>query len=457
VSGRARRLSPWPAVAAALALSAPAGAVVLGGEVRGRDGAPVAGAEVTAYATERGIAVTIYGADDGRFGFPPMGDGRYELRARAPGGARGTTRLDTGAQDLFRTTTIVLDRAPPRGEREAAPAAEVRAAVVTTWAVGDTGSVLHDVAVGGAAAYAVDRTHPLLYRLDVRTGERRAFAVPGGAPYALAVAPDGVLWMTLPSANELVRFSPADESFAIVPQVHGLRPHALRLGANGVLWYTLAVSNHVGAYDPATGVQRVYPLPAPSWPQALALRAVPLARWLGRLDDDPERGAGASGLPLPSGIDIAPDGGVWVTQRNGRQIGRLDPQDGATRMIDTPLPAPRRLRADARGRLWIVSAEDRAALARYDPVSDAFASWTVPAASDDAGPPVALDVDPRADAVWLAGTRTDALVRFTAGDERATVYPLPGHVAEVRGVAVDDEGAVWTCGANPPALVRLEP
>ena len=468
-------MSRWLFATAALALWSPARAVVIGGEVRTVDGTPIAGAEVTASDTEQGVSVTVYGAEDGRFGLPPLAGSRYEVRARARGHAEQTTTLVVGAHDLFRTTTIVLEadsEAPGAiGRMAPSPVADVRTSVLTVWDVGDTGSVLHDVAMAaGDVAYAVDLSHDLLYRLDVRTGERRAFAiragpspphpVPAGArarPYAVAVAPDGAVWVTLAFANVLARFDAASEAFAIVPQAEGVRPQSLRVDARGRLWYTLAVSNHVGTYDPVTRAQHVYRLPARTWPRELAVRAVPLAQWLGRLADaDPERAAEAARLPVPSGIDIAPDGSIWFAQLNDRRIGRLDPDTGAIRMIDTPFPAPRRPRVDSRGRLWVVSAPE-GMLARFDPATEAFATWTLPATTEGAATPDALAVDARTDAVWIGGATIGALVRFTAEDERFTVYPLPDHVRDAQGVAVDEHGAVWTCSANPPALIRLEP
>jgi virginiamycin B lyase len=452
VPGRTRRLSPWTAVAAALALSGPAGAVVLSGEVRGRDGAPVARPEVTAYAAGRGVGITIQGAEDGRFSFPALEGGRYELRASAGGRGAGTTTLEIGAQDLFRTTTLVLTDAEPRPP---APA-DLRAAVVTTWEVGDAGALLRDVAADGDVTYVVDVSHEVLYRLDVRTGERRAFVTPGGSPYATAIAPDGVLWMTQPSADGLLRFDPASETFATVPQIHGSSPQALRIGTNGVLWYTLAVSNHLGSYDPATGVQRVHRLPVRTWRQELALRAVPLARWLGSLERaDPGPSADSSPLPVPSGIDITADGGIWFAQLNAHRIGRLDAETGDTRMIDTPFLTPWRLRADPQGRLWIVSAAEMS-LARFDPPTGAFATWPLPLRPEVPRPSVSMDVDPRGD-VWIAAIRPDALVRFAADGARFEAYRLPDHVTNARGIAIDAHGAIWTSSENPPAIVRLEP
>ncbi|HWP67381.1 MAG TPA: carboxypeptidase regulatory-like domain-containing protein [Candidatus Limnocylindria bacterium] len=369
------------------------------------------------------------------------------------------------------------------------PPPEARRAVITEWDVGITGSMPHDAAVGpGGIVYAVDMTQDRLYRLDPRTGERREFTIPGGGlplggvfagrqpipananahvgPHSLQVAPDGGVWITLALGNQLARFDPGTERFEIVALPDGYYPHTLRFDAAGRIWYTLAISNHVAMYDPRTREHRTYRLPARTWGQELVVRAIPFVLWLQRkVDLDPERAGDGPQLPIPYGIDIAPDGGVWFAQLNERRIGRLDPETGDVRMIDTPFPAPRRLRFDSKGHLWIPSFSS-GTLARFDPATGEFRSWTLPTEETGTETPYALAVDRRTDTVWVCGTQSDSLIRFSPADERFTVYPLPNRVTYTREIDFDEQGAVWTCNSNLPAwqiergtptLIRLQP
>src|SRR4029077_8927069 len=128
----------------------------------------------------------------------------------------------------------------------------------------------------------------------------------------------------------------------------GLYPHTLRFDRRGRAWYTLAVSNQVAMLDPASGARRTFRLPARTWKESLAARAVPWVLWLGRWGAfDPERAGDGPTLPIPYGIDVAPDGGIWFSQLHARRIGRLDPETGDVRVVDTPFAAPRRLRFDS--------------------------------------------------------------------------------------------------------------
>ncbi len=359
-----------------------------------------------------------------------------------------------------------------------APPTNVRRAVVEEWQLGQRSSRQRDLVVHpDGRVYAVDANHDRLYRLDpsVPGGERTFWPIPtgdsppGGAaratgavspatstarvgPHSLQVAPDGSLWITLALGNRLARFDPETEGWRMLPLEQGAFPHTLRFDEAGRAWYTIAASNHVGMVDPTTGETAEIRLPAGSWSQSLALRAMPLLQRASRYFDLREWLARAEAvrLPLPVGIDIGPGGIVWFSQLNQSRIGRLDPVDHSIEMIDTPFAAPRRLRFDSRGRLWIPSFAD-GLVARFDPETRAFRTWPLPTRPAGGDLPYALAVDPATDDVWICGSNSDSLIRFEPERERFTVFPLPTRVTYTREIDFDAEGRVWTSNSNTPA------
>jgi len=369
----------------------------------------------------------------------------------------------------------------------------VRRAAIEEWELGGRASVQHDITVHpDGRVYSVDMSQDMLYRLDpsVPGGLRESWPIPdaglplGGAfaamatpdiptanahvgPHSLQVAPDGAVWITLALGNRLARFDPASEDFEMVELRRGYYPHTLRFDARGRIWYTIAASNHLGMYDPASGEHREMRLPAGNLSQALALRLLPALLWLGRHVD--LRSAAGEGdgfdMPIPYGIDVAPDGSVFFSQLNEHRIGRVDPDDFTLEMIDTPFPAPRRLRFDSRGMLWIPSFSG-SLLARFDPASGDFRQWEIPVEPRGSDTPYALHVDRRVDHVWVCGTNSDTLIRFEPESERFTVYPLPMRVTYTREIDFDAEGRVWTSNSNGPTwqieggvpqVIRLDP
>ncbi len=358
-------------------------------------------------------------------------------------------------------------------ERHPLPTGAGLAAVIDEWDVGDRASVQHDIVVHPAGyVYSVDTTKDFLYRLDPRTNERKSFKIPsaglplGGvfgasrnilppnadahvAPHSLQVAPDGKLWVTLCLGNKIGVFDPRKESWTLIDQDDGLYPHTIRFDRKGRAWYTLAVSNHVGMIDPATGEKRTIRLPSRTWSQAVGARLVTfLVNRVGWIPTT-ETASPETMLPVPYGIDIGPDGGVWFSQLNIHRIGRIDPDTGASQVIDTPFPGPRRLRFDSQGNLWIPSFS-AGLVARFNPKTKEFKTWDLPTQPKGSETPYALNVDRKTDTVWICGTNSDTLIRFDPKTEKFTIFPLPTRVTYTREIDFDDEGGIWTSNSNTP-------
>jgi len=373
------------------------------------------------------------------------------------------------------------------------PPAAVRRALIDEWDLGGRASMQHDIMVHpDGRVYSVDMSQDMLYRLDpgVPGGAREQWPIPPGdlplggvfaavggpdmpssnarvGPHSLQAAPDGVVWITLAIGNQLARFDPATEEWSIHALERGFYPHTLRLDQRGRVWYTIAASNHIGMLDPASGEHREIRLPARTWGQAIALRAMPFVLWLGKYVDLGSAAAESDGMnmPVPYGIDVAPDGGIWFSQLNEHRIGRVDPDSFDVEMIDTPFPAPRRMRFDAHGRLWIPSFSGNV-IARFDPEQRTFESFALPEELGGGEVPYALNVDHRTGLIWICGTNSDSLLRFDPEHGDFRVYPLPTRVTYTREIDFDAEGRVWTSNSNAPAwqieggmprLLRLDP
>jgi virginiamycin B lyase len=406
-----------------------------------------------------------------------------DLRERLPGIMIDAYDPETAVPEL----TAGFD-APGFGP---VPAPEVRQAVIEEWDLGGPGSMQHDVMVHpDGTLYGVDMPFDKLHRLDPETGERRTWAIPtgdlplGGAfvsksdapdpssnervgPHSLQTAPNGDVWITLATGNQLARFDPKSETFEIFELASGFYPHTLRFDARGRIWYTISASNHLGVFDPATGEHQQFRLPARTWKQAAILWTMPLLLWLDRHVD--LRGEVAEGdpvvLPIPYGIDVSPDGIVWFSQLNEHRIGRMDPDTREIEVIDTPFPAPRRLRFDSQGALWIPSFSG-SRIARFDPNTREFQEWELPTEPRGSETPYALHVDRRSDTVWICGTASDTLIRFEPAVQRWAVYPLPTRVTFTRDIDFDRQGRIWTSNSNGPAwqiedgvprVLRLDP
>lgn len=354
------------------------------------------------------------------------------------------------------------------------PNEEVRRAIIDEYQLGGRSSMQHDMIVHpDGHIYSVDMTTDTLFRLDpaVAGGARESFHIPsndaplGGVlasgalpantdmrvgPHSLQVGADGAIWITLAVGNKLARFDTIEKSFTIEDLPGGIYPHTLRIDDRGRIWYTIAVSNHVGMFDPATGQHETIRVPARSFAEEVTLRLLPLMMWLGQWVELDQLGGEGASLPVPYGIDIAPDGGVWFSQLNAHRIGHIDPDTFEVRMIDTPFTAPRRMRFDSKGNLWIPGFSSNL-ISRFNPETGKFKHFELPVMPLGSETPYALNVDLTTDDVWICGTNSDSLIRYQQEADRFTIYPLPTQVTYTRDIDFAADGSVWTSNSNAPA------
>ena len=173
----------------------------------------------------------------------------------------------------------------------------------------------------------------------------------------------------------------------------------------------------------------------------------------------------STGVPLPYGIDITPDGKVWFARLHSDEIGVIEPVSGRVTMIRTPFKGPRRLRADAAGNLWITAfAESQ--IVRYEPATGKFTPFDLPVAPRGSETPYALNVDRARNAVWVNGTNSDSLYRLDIATLVWTAFPLPRRVTFTRDVEIAPDGRVFTTNSSfpgwhiedaQPTLIQLVP
>ncbi len=361
------------------------------------------------------------------------------------------------------------------------------------WPVGDGMSQMHDMLVHpNGFVYVGDNTQDRLYEVNPKTGEFTVYKMPrepgdtlGGLFAArLAAFPkhetytsihslalsrkDGHLLLTPSTQRRIVEFDPATKAFSVHELNDGLYPHTIRIDAQDRVWFTLALSNQVGMIDRATGEQHFIDLPARSWKEAFTIHIVPLMFKLAEYGL-PLSSLGideiATGTPLAYGIDITPDGVVWVARLHANDLARIDPVTLAVEMIPFPGHGPRRLRTDADGNLWITAFGD-SAVVRYDPAARKFDTFPMPTMPVGSDTPYSINVDRKRGVVWVTGTASDTLNALDIRTGAWSVFPLPRRLFFTRDIEVADDGSVYSSnGAFPawfieggqPTLIHVTP
>ena len=371
---------------------------------------------------------------------------------------------------------------------------DLSAVTITEWVIGNEFSQMHDMLWhSNGKVYIGDNLQDRIYAVDPGTGIYKVYPIPHGpddeigglmgnrfgeyfaihearfGSHSLAESPvDGHIFITPSLRQMLIEFAPETGEFTFHQMDGGFYPHTIRIDARDRVWFTLAVSSQVAMWDRRNKEFTLYNLPGRDWSESLKLTAVRFAAWIGDLSlvsgsVDPDRDG--SGLPMPYGIDITPDGTVWVARLYANDIARIDPESGDVTMIETPFLGPRRLRSDNAGNLWMVGFQD-SLIAKYDPTTEEFTTFDLPVVPAGSEVPYALNVDKSTGYVWVNGNMSDSMFRFDPASETWRVFPLPRRGSFTRDIEFVGRGAaittnshtpIWQAEGGLPTMIRIEP
>jgi len=360
---------------------------------------------------------------------------------------------------------------------------------ITEWPIGDGFSQMHDFLLHpNGYVYVGDNLFDRIYELDTDTGEYTVYKVPhdddmglGGimgnrfkifpkmynylGVHSFAYSKkDGNIFITPSMQQALLEFDIKTKKFITHTMPAGYYPHTIRVDDKDRVWFTLALSSQVAMFDRQKQQFTLYDLPARGVMEWLILKSLPVMFSISaenRPQPSPDREG--TGLPMPYGIDITPDGMVWVARLYANDLARIDPDSGEVTMIDFPFQGPRRLRSDASGKLWIVAFQD-SLLVKYDPARGEFTSYKLPVINEV---PYALNVDRERNVVWVNGNQSDTILAFDIASEKWQVYPMPRQRFFTRDIEISEEdGAVFTTNSHfptwqseggVPTLLRITP
>jgi streptogramin lyase len=360
---------------------------------------------------------------------------------------------------------------------------------MTEWPIGDGFSQMHDFLLHpNGYVYVGDNLFDRIYELDPETGEYTVYKVPHDEDMGLGgimgnrfkVFPkmynymgvhsfayskkDGNIFITPSMQQALLEFDVETKEFIVHDMPEGFYPHTIRTDDQDRVWFTLALSSQVAVFDRETGTFKMYDLPARGFMEWLTLKSLPLLFSIDAEDrPTPSPNRESTGLPMPYGIDVAPDGTVWAARLYANDLAHIDPETDEITMIDFPYNGPRRLRVDADGIVWIVAFQD-SLLVKYDPVAKKFTSFELPVVNEL---PYALNVDRKRGVVWVNGNQSDTILGFDIATESWKVYPMPRQRFFTRDIEVSEEdGAIYTTNSHfptwqseggVPTLLRITP
>jgi virginiamycin B lyase len=182
----------------------------------------------------------------------------------------------------------------------------------------------------------------------LRDGSVSLWPLPSGAgaPWGIAVGPEGKIWFTEIGSGKVGRLDPGTGTIAEFPlPTPDSQPQGIVLGGDGALWGTEAAGNRIFRIS-VDGRATEFPIPTPdSVPVAIAPGRGGVL-WASELSGGALLRISRTGkmreFPLPKGarpygVAAAPDGNVWFADRGRNRVGLVTP---AGRVFEYPVPTP---------------------------------------------------------------------------------------------------------------------
>ncbi|MEH6347610.1 MAG: hypothetical protein V7785_21115 [Bermanella sp.] len=347
------------------------------------------------------------------------------------------------------------------------------------WPIGDSFSQMHDLLYhSSGTVYVGDNLQDRMYEINAKTGEYVVYKLPreewdqhggllgsrlkdfpkhetfAGIHSFAESAKDGNLFITASYQQRIIEFNPKTKEWTNHHMDQGYYPHTLRVDANDNVWFTLALSNQIGMFDRKNNKFKFFDLPSRSIKETITINlmgvlfklmswGLPVGNWAS-VDRD------STGVPLPYGIDIAPDGGIWFARLHADSIGRIDPVTHDIKMYKTPFKGPRRLRIDNEGGIWI-AAFPESQIVRFDQVKETFEFHDLPVKPLGSETPYSLNIDKRRSIIWVNGNTSDALYAYYYKEDRWQHYPMAKKVTFTRDVEIAPDGTVFTTNSSFPS------
>ncbi len=148
---------------------------------------------------------------------------------------------------------------------------------------------------------------------------------------------------------------------------------------------------------------------------------------------------------------IAPDGSVYVAVMQGNRVARFDPETETFREWDLPAGHhPHGLLVDRAGKVW-TTGNGNGTIGRLDPATGEVTEFRTPSGG---GGPHTLVISDDQRTLWFTLQTGNRIASLDTQSGRITEYPTSGGPY---GIGLDRAGNVWFCRMGDDRMGRLDP
>ena len=233
--------------------------------------------------------------------------------------------------------------------------------------------------------------------------------------------PNGNLWFTEKSANQIGEITPAGV-ISSFPLGSNAAPWGIIQGPDGNLWFTESSSS-------ASAIGRITPSGV-------------ITLFTGGLTDGSE----------PEGITVGPDGNLWFTENSASKIGTITPAGVISEYSVTAGAGPTSITTGGDGNLWFTE-ETGDRIGQMSPSGALLNEFTTGLSSSSQPFGIAAGSDGN---VWFTELATGNIGRITLGGA-IVEYRIPVSGAAPETIAAGPNGDMWFAESGVSSVGRIVP
>jgi RHS repeat-associated protein len=301
-------------------------------------------------------------------------------------------------------------------------------------------------ATGGATLGSPSTATLTISNTDLSAFTEYAIPTANSRPWEIAKGPDGNLWFTEHSANQIAKVTTSGTFTEYAIPTSGSAPDGIVTGPDGNVWFTELGGNTIGKIT-TSGTITEYTLPNSGSGPDIIVVGPDGNLWFNEISADRIGKITTSGtiteytLPnsgsVPSGITVGPDGNFWFTEAGGNNIGTVTSTGTFTEYaIPTPNSGTWEITTGGDGNLWFTE-QSVNKIGRIT-TGGAITEFTVPTASSG---PLGIAEGPDAN-IYFAENSTNKLGRITPSGQ-FTEWVIPTSSSGPWSVTGGPDGNVW--------------
>jgi len=264
------------------------------------------------------------------------------------------------------------------------------------------------------------------------------------ASSALAEGENGVTGVVKPKVYTLAPRQVSDSPKLIeygLPTKYSM-PFALAVAKDNKIWITLMSAHTLALLDPVTNELKEYRIPSTEGIPTIGWKYDPKNRVI------PDETFTNYSIGNPASVIVDKTGDVWFVMQLGNSVVRFNPEKEEFTEFIVPVKnaQPYDLVADSKGKIWFIN-KNAGSIGYLDPARQKMGALKLPRGTNMMG----ITVD-KNDKIWVGDVTSNTIGRYDPETKKIRKFPINIPMAQPGQMKFGPNGILWFCALRSQQL-----